>query len=315
MNKKHFSTETIKKIATGILIILVVLAVSLWQYSDKSSKQSVLEESLDLLGDKLLAMVPAGNSKATLTEVYNNFKQKAIAGLVGEQEVEQVAANILNASNNETELTPRQAEAIIVGEPYMSMQSGNWTPRTTDDTTWAIPPKPPKGAPSSALPPDFGERIIAMVHFNDQMAASFKRHNMKINRIGKHMRFRADKGLRIEMDSAIRDQLPAAEFEVLGKELVRMENLEWCDNLAEEIEMEISIKTAEIESLHVELMQEHHQEIERALEELDELKHLQQLGVDINVDSIKFIIKKQMIEANIPPPPPPNFKTKPKQVE
>ena len=139
MNKKLFSAETLKKTVFAIFIVAVIAVVSIWQYSDQSSKQTVLEESLDLLGNKLLAMVPPGNSKATLAEVYDNFKQKAIAGLVGEQEVEQVAANILNASNTETELTPRQAQAIIVGQPYLAPE--------TDEPVIAAPS--PEGRPEA----------------------------------------------------------------------------------------------------------------------------------------------------------------------
>jgi hypothetical protein len=304
-NEGKSSIENIlRKIGFGFLIAIAVAAVLLWQYSDRSSKQDVLEQSLDLLGKKLLAMVPDGNNKAAISEVYDNFKEKAITGLLGEREVEQVAANILNASNRKSELTPQQAETILAGQRYAADQLPDLPPYQ-GRADLKQPPPGARSAPAGPPPPPLGSRILTMVRFNDQMLARLQDQQPTDPRITRHMRYRADAGLRVELDKALRLELTTAELQNLQEDLKALEEVhlaEWRENLAEEIDFEIQSASAGLDSLHLELQQHHHVDVQNALREIEQLRQLEGI-IPINIDSLKKVIQQSIDQAGMPPPP------------
>ncbi|MCH8874135.1 hypothetical protein IH824_15425, partial [candidate division KSB1 bacterium] len=126
--------ESFRKIGFVLAALVISVAVYLTFYAEEEVKQSVLEYSLDLMGEKLLALVPDGTEKNKLNELYQSFKERATKGNVAPQQIESMAANILNTSNAETELTPQQAEGILRSAmlaptpmselPYIELGSG-----------------------------------------------------------------------------------------------------------------------------------------------------------------------------------------------
>ncbi|MDW7682333.1 MAG: hypothetical protein SCK70_17345 [bacterium] len=84
----------------GVFVIAISLtAVIFWLvFLDKESQEIVLEHSLNMLGNKLLAMVPEGAEKGGVKQMYDNFVKQASAREVEPEQVEQVAASILNLS-------------------------------------------------------------------------------------------------------------------------------------------------------------------------------------------------------------------------
>jgi len=87
--------ERFRKIGFVLAALVISVAIYLTFYAEEEVKQNVLEYSLDLMGEKLLALVPDGTEKNKLNELYQSFKERATKGNVAPQQIESMAANIL----------------------------------------------------------------------------------------------------------------------------------------------------------------------------------------------------------------------------
>jgi hypothetical protein len=99
-----------KKIFFAIFILLISAVIFFLLVQDREVKQDILRTTLNLFGDELLAMVPDGEQKKMLEKRYQDFLSRAERDQVADEEIERVAAAILNLSNRDTTIS---AEAAI----------------------------------------------------------------------------------------------------------------------------------------------------------------------------------------------------------
>lgn len=296
--------EVFRKIGPLLLVLIISAIIYLVFYAEKEVRQDVLEYSLNLMGNKLLAMVPDGVGKNKLNELYEGFKQKAKQGNLAPEQIENVAANILNVSNTETSLTPQQAEGVL----RSAMMAP--TPRIS-----AVPDKAhePKGPPQPTIPlkPErleaLGERVKTMFEFNEYMHNTMKKHALKQREMASQIHYQVRDGLSLALDAGLRAHMNEQDFRNLAKEIKYLEGeqlLEWRENLSEELEREMEEMKGELEALDESLEELKRQQISEPLEELESLKsleHLEYIPV-INADSIRKLVEKSLREAGIHPP-------------
>ena len=125
----------IKSIITTLLVLVISAGVFFYIVKDKQVKDNILKTTLELFGDDLLAMYPEGEQKQMLAQKFNEFLQRAEQEQVAPQEIERVAAGILNITTADS-LPP--AESVI----------GLLDPVVEPDTVLsapAAPPVPPRG--------------------------------------------------------------------------------------------------------------------------------------------------------------------------
>ncbi len=285
--------------ALGILIISAGLYLVL--YSDKEVQQDVLEFSLNLMGDRLLAMVPEGADKNKLSELYEGFKQRAIKGIVASDKIENVAANILNVSNTETTLTSQQAEGILrsamMAPPPPILFARHVDPRPKE-------PLPHAERPESERREILGERVKIMFEFNEQMHEATKEHAKKHCEIAKQIHYQVKDGLNLVVDASLKTHVDENELGNLAiefKHLEQAELLDWRVNLSKELKRESEEMKEELEALHESLKELHSQHLSEALEELESLKSLENLEYIpvINADSIRKVVENSLREAGI----------------
>ncbi|HEX9974681.1 MAG TPA: hypothetical protein VGD14_21635, partial [bacterium] len=245
------------------LVTIVLTAVIFWLvFVDKESKQDVLEYSLGLLGEKLMAMVPDSEEKQPVQALYDDFVAKAKNQEVEPDKIENIAATILNLSNSDSVVTPQEAEAIIrfsLAEPvkieqvYPESVSVGLTEREPRFVMVA-PPPPPKG--SKKVSPEqwilVGERIKTAYDFNSQYQKAMQEYHKKMHDPKLQMQFKVEDGLQIAMDTNLKQQLDQKRYHRLHKEMQELEKKQiivWRKNFGQEMQKELEKRQQEIESL------------------------------------------------------------------
>lgn len=302
------------------LVTIILTAVIFWLvFIDNDSKQDVLEYSLGLLGEKLMAMVPDSENKQPVQSLYDDFVAKAKNKELPPEKIENVAATILNLSNIDTVVTPEQAAAIIkfsLAEPVriervqpesVSVEARERQPRFVVVT----PPPPPKIAKKA--PPEqwivVGERIKTAYDFNSEYQKAMREYHKQLSDPQLHLQFKVEDGLQIAIDANLKQQIDQKKYRRLQKELQELEKQQiivWRKNLSDEMRKELEKRRQEIESLKQLKLLEHYQDHKglealeslKALESLNSLEVLQYLPV-VNADSIRMIVEKSLQEAGV----------------
>ena len=207
--------DSFRKIGFVLAAIVISVAIYLTFYAEEEVKQSVLEYSLDLMGEKLLALVPDGTEKNKLTELYQDFKERATKGDVAPQQIESMAANILNTGNTETALTPQQAEGIL--------RSAMLAPTPISELLYielgsGEPPQLAR-APKPERLQFVGKRVKTMFELNEKIYIVIKKNRVKYHEKARQIHYRVTNGLNIIMDVNLRSHLEEEEFKNLAEQL------------------------------------------------------------------------------------------------
>jgi len=292
--------DSFRKIGFVLAAIVISVAIYLTFYAEEEVKQSVLEYSLDLMGEKLLALVPDGTEKNKLTELYQDFKERATKGDVAPQQIESMAANILNTGNTETALTPQQAEGIL--------RSAMLAPTPISELLYIElgSGEPPQLA--SLSKPErlqfVGKRVKTMFELNEKVYIAIKKNTLKYHEKARQIHYRVKDGLNIIMDVSLRSHLDEEEFKNLAEQLKALEQdrvLKWEKDLSVELEKEMAETKKELAALQNfldELKEQKSFEILKELESLKSLEHLKHIPV-IDPDSIRKVVEKSLREAGI----------------
>ena len=285
--------DSFRKIGFVLAAIVISVAIYLTFYAEEEVKQSVLEYSLDLMGEKLLALVPDGTEKNKLTELYQDFKERATKGDVAPQQIESMAANILNTGNTETALTPQQAEGIL--------RSAMLAPTPISELLYielgsGEPPQLAR-APKPERLQFVGKRVKTMFELNEKIYIVIKKNRVKYHEKARQIHYRVTNGLNIIMDVNLRSHLEEEEFKNLAEQLKALEQdrvLKWEKDLSVALEKEM----AALQNFLDELKEQKSFEILKELESLKSLEHLKHIPV-IDPDSIRKVVEKSLREAGV----------------
>ncbi len=229
------------------LVTVAITAVIFWLvFLDKESKGDVLEYSLNLLGDKLMAMVPENSDKSSVKNLYDSFVKQAAAKEIAPEQVEYVAANIFNLSNLDTMLTPEQVQAVLKYSLEAPMKLERIEDQFKDSITTSekVSVSRLQGVVSVRHFPqqkwdDLGIRIQELNKMNDELKQAMREQNQKMREKHLQMHYRVDKGLRVTIDPQLRDKFRHKKYRRLSRELQKMEEkelLEWRKNFRKEMQ-------------------------------------------------------------------------------
>jgi len=216
------------------LLVLMLTAIFFFLVvNDRNVKENIIENSLGLLGDRLLKMVPDGAQKERVKAQYDRFLQQVTNREIEPKKVEYVAATILNISNFDSILTPEAASALI------SIEISDQTPRT-DTIKILIPPPPDRVVPPPTAPEDWdqlGLRIQRLCELNEDLHQEF-RHNSELkHEFRRQMQFLTRDGLKLVVDAKMQERLQRADLKRLQRNLAQMERekmIVWRENFAAE---------------------------------------------------------------------------------
>ncbi|TFG98238.1 MAG: hypothetical protein E4H13_10065, partial [Calditrichales bacterium] len=102
-----------KKYDIGLILSLgLIIAVGSYWFV-KEVPVSGLDHYVDLLGDRLMMLVPKENDKKELAGIYEEFKSQIKENKIDPAEVEYIASAIINLSNTNDTLSLYEAEAVL----------------------------------------------------------------------------------------------------------------------------------------------------------------------------------------------------------
>ena len=191
-------------------------------------QQNMLESSLNILGDKLFSLVSDGPGKDDLRAKYDAFVLRATRGEADEEQIEYVAASILNASNSEEEISPEMAEQIVQGtdpefEPMSSVRSNKSIPEAN----------PMDGVQQMSI----GEGLMKLLAFNDDLKKS-QAGDVNTEKKKRFVHYKFDGDIIVNMDKEVKKFLSEAEHEDLMlsfQEIERIHKITWSDELEKEL--------------------------------------------------------------------------------
>ncbi len=291
--------------AAAIIVVLAILVTA--DYFIVKQNPDVLDYSLDQLGERLIDMVPEG--KEAVAGLFDQFVSRVQAEEISADQVEQVAANILNLKNQNATLTREQAESVISFTLYAPepaspvVQDSIRKQKRLPFGASRRKLRPPKERIALKSLEKLGERLKVAFECNDRLQETFK----DARNIQNLVRFEIADGLRLAIDSDLKGAIAEGEFEDLASELRHLEKQEivvWQLDLAHKVQKRMQSRQKELESIHELRKLEHlakREELKalKELESLELLKNLEVLGFvpNFNSDSLHIVIEKRVKEA------------------
>ncbi|MDZ7267016.1 MAG: hypothetical protein ONB48_05410 [candidate division KSB1 bacterium] len=240
----------------GFVVLLLAVAASLsWFFS--KVRQAGVENYLALLGDSLFAMMPESRDKEQLKQKYDQFLADVAARKVPPEEVELVAANILNLSNTNQGLTAAQAETLLF-LAKLPQETGQRTPivlapvlpaspgaaMMAGDS--AVPPPPPATGLAESTPEKWEamhQRIKMMYEFNHRFKgelAGLAPHPEAMQRF-MHFRMAPDMKITVVINDSLKKALLHRKQLAIARELERLEKekrLVWQQNFRAQLQLD-----------------------------------------------------------------------------
>ncbi len=211
----------------GVIAVLLIVAVGGYFYVNEH-KEDILSYSLDAIGDRLVRLVDDPGSKAKIADAFDRFKDRVLANEVPADQVETIAANVLNLSTNQERLSPEEAEMVLqfsmepLSEALPLPESDE-----IDESDSGITLVAPKRPPGIALE-GVGSRISALLAFADHAETAATESDPGIRA---HYRFTINDGLGLEMDSVSGMLWSMDTMAGVAREIEDLNLVTWADDV------------------------------------------------------------------------------------
>jgi len=234
-----------------VLSLFVIIIVSIYLVYDRI-KEGTINNYLDVLGQRVLTMVPEGPQRELISAYYEKFKEDVEEKRIGPEKVEAFASRMLNLSYADTIVDPNQIVQALqmhtdFSKPYY-IQSPQMPglPDSIEVVAVIEPNKP------STLFPEFRKwqqmevRLKAILALEENL----KKQNEKQEAMEESINIRIDENMRIILGNEKRELLNADESRALSEELKQLEKLKlikWKE--AEELQKEKLLIQIQVDSI------------------------------------------------------------------
>ena len=291
----------LRNVFVGIAVVAISAAIVFLLMRDQKAKEDVLHASLSLLGERLLAMVPAGEDKVALKERYEEFMQKADRQEVPPEKIELVAAEILNASTTEQTICPEDAELLLsfaVEEQAEAKCEGEELAKAkvcldkVDTETEAAPHLEEPSVPPAADFVVLGQRLQDMVNVSMELKKAVQEDSLHRDLFV----FHADSGLRLLADEKLRTRIELAKLRRKIGELEKKRMVMWSPDVRTEVRAaRPRVEYAQRPFIHALLPPEARKELMKGLKTIDSLKVFGE-------DSLAAAVARSLEDAGLLPP-------------
>ena len=286
--------RTMKRFFREYGLVVVLIALGMVGYA--IFRENKLDGSLSEIRARLVEMIDE-SSREAVARHFDRFQEKVLAHEVPPEEVENIAANVLNLSNSGSTLTPEQATLMLDMASSAVEVTLLPSPADTDATPplAAVAPRPP--APPPPVEPvaldALGERLESMLDFDGEVRRVMDARRVDRRELARHVRYRFDEGLHIDidvdMDEAMKQQL-AQQVEQLEKRKM----IVWKQNMDEEMRAERARARRDLRTVTA-LRRRPPPDARVAVQHLEALKHLETLGYRALIsDSVRHEINVQL---------------------
>jgi hypothetical protein len=258
---------------TSILIFIIGVGIYWMIYEFKNDG---LDHYINLLGERLLAMVPKEKDKQVIEIRYEAFKQNIKDKKVNPAQVEEVAANILNMSNREDTISVEEAEGVLsfaVVEPL----------EIKEDILLGEEPLPPEVTEIQAADHDaerwekLEETLPSVVDFNIDIHKKVE----KSARLKKKMKMYIDEDLRVFLDKDIKEILDTEKDLELQEQIIKLQEKDiivWIESLETELDEELDKLSDELDRM-----------LEKNVKHINRLGEIRGIDLQGIADSVKVI--------------------------
>ena len=252
-----------KKRDFGLILSLgLIIAIGSYWFV-KEMPMDGIEHYIDLLGDKLMALIPEEQEKQELVAIYDDFKTKVREKKISPENVEQIASAIINLSIASDSLTLSEAEALI----QIAIREVNV------DGNGLIHVPEVEATPEEWE--DLSDRLSSVYQLEEQL-----KDHVIVAPETPMPHYRVDKKLNIIIDSRVKADL---KRENLLKKFEEEEHVFWKDSVAENMEKDLQKLEVELRALSEDMQIQHN------LLKLKVLTHPVGEDVLIMIDSLDLI--------------------------
>lgn len=204
-----------KKLDFGLILSLgLIIAVGGYWFVKELPVEGI-EYYIDILGEKLVSLVPKEKEKQEVAQIYSEFREKVKEKKIKPEEVEQFAAAVINLSNTNDTLSFAEAQQLIEA----ALSDIPIVPEI-HESTGSVEPKPEEWESLS--------KRLSTVHQLDE--------HLKAQQAQKAeppvLAYRVDENLNVIIDSKVRPEL---EKEDMLRKLEEEDRLIWMDNMEEHL--------------------------------------------------------------------------------
>ncbi|GMQ82169.1 MAG: hypothetical protein BMS9Abin05_1614 [Rhodothermia bacterium] len=286
----------------GLVLLLIVVGVGGYLLLG-DEREDILSSSLDALGLRLISMVDDTDGRAKTADTFEDFKAKVAANDITPDQLERIAANVLNLTSSGAKLSPEEAD-LVLGLSIEGDASALPMP-DLPDTGGEQPPEITPVAPepnviartwSRKSSNEIGERLATMVQFADkvkEMSASVGSDTD----IALSIQYIVDDGLKVVVDTIASKFLEMSEIQALANELERDRVVIWEKNVRD------------ARRKHIETLKKQRRRLEEtrissgALSQrdagkiiaLERLNKIQEAGVVLQIDSSLYRLRIDLI--------------------
>jgi hypothetical protein len=252
-----------KKRDFGLILSLgLIIAVASYWFVKEVPMDGV-EHYVDLLGDKLMALIPEEQEKQEMAAIYDEFKTKVKEKKISPENVEQVASAIINLSNTGDFLSLSDAEALI----QIAISS---VPVDSFDIIHV---------PDIEATPEEWEDLEDRLGSVHRIEKELQNHIIFTPETPMP-RYRVDEKLNIIIDRRVKVDLKKEQF---LKELEEDERVFWTDSMAENMEKELQSLEIKLEAFSEDL------EIKHNIIKMKIMNHPVGEGLVFSIDSLDLI--------------------------
>lgn len=268
----------------GVILALIVVSVTGYLFFTQN-KEDILAYSLEMLGTKLVALIDDETAKQRVAEAFSRFQEQVLNQEVSAEQVEMVAANVLNLTNSGTRLSPEEAELVLAMKPEsftMKLPSPdpNFSGSLEPQIEIKSPPQPPSAASRTVQLAQLGENLEVMFEFSSAVEDQSKGAT-------RFIRFDSDaNGIHVVVDPELEKHFQSGRLKPVTEELDRKKLVRWQKELEKDVSRRAKLFESEAKKLAT-VQEGAVQSTERAdrIRTLAQIRHLQSLGITTGMDS------------------------------
>ena len=238
----------IKNVIVAFFVLIISAAIFFFLVKDQQFTDDILRSTMQLFGEDLMAMVPEGEEKELLKKKFDEFLQRADKEELPPEEIERVAAVILNLTTQDTIVQADEALSALnfknqdyIYPPTVPFPRQASEMKSVGKRAKGIRPlRPERFDWNEEEKKEIADRLVKVKDFHVKLHKRMQ-HDSTFKALPKKIMFNSDSGLTVALNLDLKDDFhfefdPSflAEMEALEKEKI----LVWKESIQHQKEME-----------------------------------------------------------------------------
>lgn len=286
----------------GLVLLLIIVGVGGFLLLG-DEREDILASSLDALGQRLMDMVDDTDAKAKAAETFEDFKAKVASNEIAPEQLERIAANVLNLTSSGAKLSPEEADMVL--DLSMEGEASALPMPELVDTGGDEPAQMTPVAPeptvmvhtwSREASDELGERLATLVKLADkvkEMSVSAESNSD----MAMSFQYVVDGGLKVVVDTVFSHIWAASEMQALAQDMERARVVVWENNVHDARKRHVQSLRAQRERLENTRISSPELPLREArkIMALERLNRLQEAGVVLQIDSTLYRLRMEMV--------------------